>query len=62
MLELGCGEYYASNWMKDTLLKLTIFWTTPEKHAEFIKRLNAPSAPNQRLRKTMQMIAPWDKQ
>jgi uncharacterized protein (DUF1778 family) len=47
--------------MKDTLLKLTIFWTTPEKHAEFIKRLDAPPAPNQRLRKTMQMIAPWDK-
>jgi uncharacterized protein (DUF1778 family) len=47
--------------MKDTLLKLTIFWTTPEKHAEFIKRLDAPPAPNQRLRKTMQTIAPWDK-
>ena len=52
----------ARNAAEETLLERTIFWTTPEKHEKFIELLDAPPAPNQRLRKTMQTIAPWDKQ
>jgi uncharacterized protein (DUF1778 family) len=52
----------ARNAAEETLLERTIFWTTPEKYAEFITLLDAPPAPNERLRKTMQTIAPWDKQ
>ena len=51
----------ARNAAEETLLERTIFWTTPEKYSEFIELLDAPPAPNQRLRKTMQTIAPWDK-
>lgn len=42
------------------LLERTIFWATPETYAEFVALLDAPPAPNERLRKTMQTIAPWD--
>jgi uncharacterized protein (DUF1778 family) len=52
----------ARNAAEETLLERTIFWATPEKYAEFIALIDAPPAPNQRLRKTMQTIAPWDKQ
>jgi uncharacterized protein (DUF1778 family) len=51
----------ARNAAEETLLERTIFWATPEKYAKFIELLDAPPAPNQRLRKTMQTIAPWDK-
>jgi uncharacterized protein (DUF1778 family) len=46
---------------EETLLERTIFWTSPEAYAEFLALLDAPPQPNERLRKTMQTSAPWDK-
>jgi uncharacterized protein (DUF1778 family) len=37
-------------------------WTTPEAYAEFVRLLDALPQPNERLRKTMQTIAPWDEE
>lgn len=47
---------------EETLLERTIFWASPEVYAEFIARLDAPPQPNERLRKTMQTIAPWEQE
>lgn len=33
-------------------------WATPEAYVEFVRLLDAPPQPNERLRKTMQSIAP----
>jgi uncharacterized protein (DUF1778 family) len=45
---------------EETLLERTIFLASPEAYAEFIAILDAPAQPNERLRKTMQTIAPWE--
>lgn len=50
----------ARNAAETVLIERTIFWATPEAYAEFITLLDAPPAPNERLRRTMQTVAPWD--
>jgi uncharacterized protein (DUF1778 family) len=52
----------ARNEAEATLLERTIVWTTPAAYTEFVRRLDAPPQPNARLQKTMQTIAPWDKE
>jgi uncharacterized protein (DUF1778 family) len=37
-------------------------WATPEAYAEFVRLIDAPQQPNERLRRTMQTIAPWDEE
>lgn len=44
----------------DALLDRTVFAVSPEAYAEFLARLDAPAQPNDRLRRTMQTLAPWD--
>src|SRR3954465_9488956 len=41
------------------LLDRTVFSVSPTAYAEFLKRLDAPPRPNNRLRRTMQAKAPW---
>lgn len=45
----------------EALLDQTVFVLNPEAYAEFVKRLDAPPQPNERLRRTLQTPAPWDK-
>ena len=45
---------------EETLLERTLFVVSPEAHAEFAARLDAPPQPNERLRRLMQTPAPWD--
>jgi uncharacterized protein (DUF1778 family) len=52
----------ARNAAEETLLDRTIFSVSPEAYAEFLAILDAPPQPNERLRKTMQTPAPWDKE
>jgi uncharacterized protein (DUF1778 family) len=52
----------ARNAAEETLLDRTIFSVSPEAYAEFVALLDAPPQPNERLRKTMQTPAPWDKE
>lgn len=46
---------------EDTLLDRTILAVGPEAYAEFLKRLDAPTQPNELLRRTMQVPPPWAK-
>jgi uncharacterized protein (DUF1778 family) len=46
---------------EDALLDRTVFSVSPKAYAEFLKRLDAPPQPNERLRRTMQTQAPWDR-
>jgi uncharacterized protein (DUF1778 family) len=46
---------------EDALLDRTVFSVSPKAYAEFLKRLDAPPQPNDRLRRTMQAQAPWDR-
>ncbi len=46
---------------EDALLDRTVFSVSPKAYAEFLKRLDAPPQPNDRLRRTMQARAPWDR-
>jgi len=45
---------------EDALLDRTIFAVTPKTYAEFLARLDEPPQPNERLRKTMRTLAPWE--
>jgi uncharacterized protein (DUF1778 family) len=45
----------------DVLMDQNLVITTPAKYAEFLELLDRPPAPNERLRKTMQMPLPWKK-
>ena len=45
---------------EDALLDRTMFSVSPKAYAEFLKRLDAPPQPNDRLRRTMKAKAPWD--
>lgn len=45
---------------EDALLDQTLFKASPAVHAEFVARLDAPTAPNARLLRTMTTPAPWD--
>ena len=46
---------------EDALLDRAIMSVGPEACAEFLMRLDAPAQPNERLRRTMQVIPPWAK-
>jgi uncharacterized protein (DUF1778 family) len=45
---------------QDALLDQTLFRVSPKAYAEFVARLDAPPAPNDRLRRTMKTPTPWD--
>ena len=45
---------------QDALLDQTLFAVSPEVYAAFVARLDAPPAPNDRLRRTMTAPAPWE--
>jgi uncharacterized protein (DUF1778 family) len=45
---------------EDALLDRTLFGVGPKAYAEFVARLDAPPAPNERLRRTMTTPAPWE--
>ena len=47
---------------EETLLDQAIIAASPEAYAAFVARLDMPPQPNERLRKTMQTPAPWDKE
>ena len=44
-----------------TLLDQAIITASPEAYTAFLARLDMPPQPNERLRKTMQTPAPWEK-
>ncbi|MGO9428001.1 type II toxin-antitoxin system TacA family antitoxin [Rhodoblastus sp.] len=46
---------------EDALLDQTLFKVSPTVYAQFVERLDAPPAPNAKLRRTMTTPAPWDK-
>ena len=46
---------------EDALLERTVFLVSPKSYAEFLKRLDAPTRANARLRRTLQTPAPWEK-
>jgi uncharacterized protein (DUF1778 family) len=45
----------------EALLDRTVLPVSPEAHADFLARLDAPPQPNDKLRRTMQTPAPWDR-
>jgi uncharacterized protein (DUF1778 family) len=47
---------------EDALLDRTVFSASPKAYAEFLKRLDAPPRPNERLRRTMKAQAPWERE
>lgn len=46
---------------EDALMDRTVFVVNPKAYAEFLARLDAPPAPNERLRRTLRTPAPWEK-
>jgi uncharacterized protein (DUF1778 family) len=46
---------------EEALLDQMLIVTSREAYAEFLTRLDQPPQPNERLRKTMQTPAPWEK-
>ena len=44
---------------EEALLDRAVMSVSPEAYAEFLKRLDAPAQPNERLRRTMQATPPW---
>ena len=46
---------------EDALLERAILAVGPKAYAEFLRRLDAPAQPNERLRRTMQAKVPWKK-
>jgi uncharacterized protein (DUF1778 family) len=46
---------------EDALLDRTAFTVSPKAYAEFLRRLDAPPAPNARLRRALETPAPWEK-
>ena len=46
---------------EDTLLDRTMLNVSSEAYAEFLKRLDAPPQPNERLLRAMKTPAPWDR-
>lgn len=45
---------------QEALLDRTVITVSPEAYAAFLKRLDAPPQPNERLRRTMQRTPPWE--
>jgi len=46
---------------EDALMDRTVFVVNPKAYAEYLVRLDAPPRPNARLRRSLQMTAPWEK-
>lgn len=46
---------------EEVLLEQGLFAVSPEAYAQFVLRLDEPPCPSERLRKTLQTPAPWDK-
>ena len=46
---------------EEALLDQTVIAVSPEAYADFLARLDAPPQPNDRLRRTLQTPAPWDR-
>lgn len=46
---------------EEALLDRTLFLLGPEAYDDFLARLDAPPAPNERLRRSLQTPAPWEK-
>jgi len=46
---------------EDALLDQTVFAVSPNAYAEFLARLDAPPRPNDRLRRSLETPAPWEK-
>jgi uncharacterized protein (DUF1778 family) len=46
---------------EEALLDQAIISASPDAYATFLARLDMPPQPNERLRKTMQTPAPWEK-
>jgi uncharacterized protein (DUF1778 family) len=46
---------------EDALLDRTVFTVSPKAYAEFLARLDAPPQPNERMRKTLGTLAPWER-
>ena len=46
---------------EDALLDRTVFTVSPKAYAEFLARLDASPQPNERLRKTLRTVAPWER-
>lgn len=44
---------------EEALLDRALVVVSPEAYAEFLKRLDRPAQPNERLQRTMQSKAPW---
>lgn len=47
---------------EEALFDQTVIMAGAEAYAEFLSRLDQPVRPNERLRKTMQTPAPWEKE
>jgi uncharacterized protein (DUF1778 family) len=45
---------------EEALLERTIFTVSPDAYAQFVKRLDEPPKPNERLRRTMKAVPPWE--
>lgn len=45
---------------EEALMDQTLFVVSPEAHAEFLARLDAPPARNERLRRMLNTPAPWE--
>lgn len=46
---------------EDTLLDRTVFMLDPDAYDAFVALLDAPPNPNDRLRRSLQTVAPWEK-
>jgi len=46
---------------ENALMDRTLFVVHPKAYAEFLARLDAPPAPNERLRRSLQTPAPWER-
>jgi uncharacterized protein (DUF1778 family) len=46
---------------EEVLLDRNVFTVSPDTYAEFLARLDEPTQPNARLKRTMTSKAPWDK-
>ncbi len=44
---------------EETLLDRALMVVSPEAYSEFLKRLDRPAQPNERLKRTMRSKAPW---
>lgn len=45
---------------EDALLDRILFNVDPATYAAFVKRIDAPAAPSEKLRRTMKTKAPWE--